>query len=449
MSIFDELKGNYIIPQGINGSDSSFDNRTAINNAINAANAAGGGTVYLPAGTYYVTGTGTASDGCISLKSNVTLKGDGMGVTTIKVVDGNTQAITGVVRTPSGEKTSNVTIMDLTIDGNDTNKSGGDVNACFFCGVTPLILVTGITEAAGTATFTTADSSDIGDTFHVFDVEEDGTLPTQYAQLDLTVDDRPTGTTFTVTGITGSPADVTDDVWVFPTSFANAYDEDITLIRVEVTDSNTYGFDPHQWVKRIRFTDCHAHDTTLDGFVLDGCEDLVIKGCTSYNNARHGFNFVTGTRNSIIDSCVAYNNTDNGFSIQRGSDTKPWCKNNIIANSLSYGNLKEGIRLRMTKNATITGCRIYENERDGIQTDGLKNSTIVGNDIYDNGQAATNTYDAVALIQEDDTAVSGNTFGSTSVIVKDNTIYSTSASLQHRYGIYETDDASNSNVSRG
>ena len=68
----------------------STDDSTAINNAITAANAAGGGTVYLPAGTYRVAYDGQTNypssnsyAASILLKSNVVVKGEGRTVTKI------------------------------------------------------------------------------------------------------------------------------------------------------------------------------------------------------------------------------------------------------------------------------------------------------------------------------------------------------------------------------
>lgn len=60
--------------------DGVTDDTAAIQNAINDANTAGGGIVYLPPGTYFM-------DTFVTLKPNVTIQGSGMGVTTVKVSD--------------------------------------------------------------------------------------------------------------------------------------------------------------------------------------------------------------------------------------------------------------------------------------------------------------------------------------------------------------------------
>lgn len=61
------------------------DSTTAIQNAINAVEAAGGGTVYLPAGTYKVKPSSSSNASALRIKgSNILFKGDGVGKTFIR-----------------------------------------------------------------------------------------------------------------------------------------------------------------------------------------------------------------------------------------------------------------------------------------------------------------------------------------------------------------------------
>lgn len=62
---------------------------TAIQNAINAASAAGGGVVYLPAGTYLL-------NSALAMKSKVALLGDGLGATTVYQNSNTAAAISAV-----------------------------------------------------------------------------------------------------------------------------------------------------------------------------------------------------------------------------------------------------------------------------------------------------------------------------------------------------------------
>jgi Ca2+-binding RTX toxin-like protein len=120
--------------------DGATDDTAAIQRALDAAEAAGGGVVELSAGTYIVSRSGDAAEGALQIGNNVTLAGAGMGDTTIKLRDGSSGDVTGIVRTYSGEITHDVIIRDLTIDGNKAHTTGS-VDG-IFTGVTP-----GSTEA--------------------------------------------------------------------------------------------------------------------------------------------------------------------------------------------------------------------------------------------------------------------------------------------------------------
>lgn len=104
--------------------DGITDDTAAIQSAIDAAAAAGGGQVYMPTGTYIVSGGEEPSDGCLMLKSNVYLYGDGMGATTVQVADGSDTKITGVIRSAYGEETHDFGVSNLTIDGNRDSTTG-------------------------------------------------------------------------------------------------------------------------------------------------------------------------------------------------------------------------------------------------------------------------------------------------------------------------------------
>ncbi|MBA1291394.1 glycoside hydrolase family 55 protein, partial [Pseudomonas japonica] len=104
--------------------DGVTDDTAAIQATIDAAAAAGGGTVFVPTGTFIVSAGEEPSDGCLMLKSNVYMEGAGAGLTTVKVADGSDTKITGVIRSAYGEETHDFGLSNLTIDGNRDHTTG-------------------------------------------------------------------------------------------------------------------------------------------------------------------------------------------------------------------------------------------------------------------------------------------------------------------------------------
>jgi parallel beta-helix repeat protein len=104
--------------------DGITDDTAAIQAAVDAAHAAGGGSVYLPTGIYIVHGGATATDGCIRIYDNTTVYGDGMGLSTIKLADHWNKDVTGILRDPVKIGCHDITAHDLSIDGNRANNTG-------------------------------------------------------------------------------------------------------------------------------------------------------------------------------------------------------------------------------------------------------------------------------------------------------------------------------------
>jgi putative cofactor-binding repeat protein len=98
------------------GADSTgaTDSTAAINSAITAANAAGGGEVYFPSGLYLI---GTTTH--VVLLSNVTLTGDGLS-SKIKLAD-NTPISASLSAITAASRT-NIAVKNLYLDGNRANQ---------------------------------------------------------------------------------------------------------------------------------------------------------------------------------------------------------------------------------------------------------------------------------------------------------------------------------------
>jgi parallel beta-helix repeat protein len=94
------------------------------NNAVTALNAAGGGTLLVPAGTYVMSNVGFGS--------NITVRGAGMGATVFLMdpAAGSGAVVCRVAPASKVTATSNMVLRDLTIDGNkdtwgpDSNQKG-------------------------------------------------------------------------------------------------------------------------------------------------------------------------------------------------------------------------------------------------------------------------------------------------------------------------------------
>jgi hypothetical protein len=113
--------------------------QSALDAAAEAASDSQPATVTLSAGIFVVDGTGTASQGCLRVKSNVTFQGsqDGQGNwSKIDLDDSYSGAVTGIVRTPNNYAPSgedpihNVTIRNLVIEGIGTAASENVDGVC-------------------------------------------------------------------------------------------------------------------------------------------------------------------------------------------------------------------------------------------------------------------------------------------------------------------------------
>jgi hypothetical protein len=98
------------------------DDRAAIQAAINAASAAGGGTVFLPPGTYAIATRNTVSGKhALTLASRIRMVGAGMGATIIKAADA-LPSDTPLLWMTAVEY---VSFADFTLDGNKQRFGGG------------------------------------------------------------------------------------------------------------------------------------------------------------------------------------------------------------------------------------------------------------------------------------------------------------------------------------
>lgn len=129
--------------------------------------------------------------------------------------------------------------------------------------------------------------------------------------------------------------------------------KNLTFDTVEVHSMQGYGFDPHgikpnDYAYGLIVKNCISHHNDWDGFTIDQTVNTEMSNCTAYDNGRHGFNIVTGSRHTAITNSTSFNNgfyyytQDAGcglaFQANRGYPTKSI----IVSNSTFIGDLKGG-----------------------------------------------------------------------------------------------------------
>jgi hypothetical protein len=342
------------------------DDTAAIQAALDACNAAGGGVVFLPAGTYLVSArvepAATVTAFCLRTYSNVTMKGAGTAATTIK------QAAYG---TPSGAAVNwlllgimtedpfnqaapkyNVAFEDFTYDGqavlnNDVPPSGAHgiyVGATRGAWHTRVVVKniygTSPTPPDETFCFSAEESADV----HYTDCEAFGD------------DGGDTSTGFSVgssTGVTYTGC-VAHDL-TFGMGFTTFYSAGVTYAACRAYLCGENGFNSEVSVD-VTYSACQSGGAASDvatnafftqneslgngasGFLLLGGERVAILSCTSSFNAEYGFRANTYTPSTpdvvcdqiIVAGCVITNNTTKGILIDSGQVDIILAPSNIV-----------------------------------------------------------------------------------------------------------------------
>lgn len=311
-------------------------NRLAINRAVDDFTGEIGGTIRLPAGVIMVTGTGSASDGCILMKDNVTLEGVGMGITTIRAYDSGDNQVTGIVRTQSGIINSYVDVRDLTIDGNKDNQTGTGGNIGYYTGVTPA-------------------SSDADNHIRCTRVE--------------IINCKSTGSN---TGYGFDAHEVTDNL-VFVDCISHANERD--------------GFTLDGCIN-FSVSNCRSYSNGRHGFnCITGSQDGNITNSVAYSNTDNGIVVQENALNINIVGNVVHSNSKEGILIRAGSTvTNTGC--NVTGNIIRFNN-RDGLTIRGSSDNIVSGNNALDNGQTGgayydflIETDSTNvatNNFICGN----------------------------------------------------------------------
>ena len=270
--------------------DGVSDDAAAINAAIDACAAAGGGTVYLPAGTYkLVQGTTIGSVRplhCnIPVPSGVTVQGAGIGQTILKGEGISSCSVFGAVLQ------TNIGVKDLSIstpvaEHPDTGKDG--------------IKLEGVTNSAVTNVY----------------------MENMYIATNC-VGCRNITYTGCVAYKTVQAFSITLNA---ETEYATC--GNIRLNDCEASYSDQCGFyafwnegDNSHRVSAVSFRNCYAHDNTNTGFYSNWSRHCTWKGCRSVNNGSWGF-YLERSKDYLVTGCRATGNQESGFAYPNGSNRR-------------------------------------------------------------------------------------------------------------------------------
>jgi hypothetical protein len=334
----------------------------AVQATVNAALAAGGGTVYFPPGTYVMSN--------VTFGSNLVIMGAGQGnTTTVQDFSGNPIA---------GTAGGTVLLMDpAAVVANGSN--------VVVCRVAP------------------ASSSVITRNCLVRDLTIDGNK-SQWGSGNASTQ-RSYG--------------------YYLGQSTNNLIIDCAMENVTIQNCRTYAFDVER-VVNIRLTNCSARyngyvsgsASNCDGFTLIG-DDITVTSCQSYGNAVYGFR--GGQSGSVwhrveVVGCEAWGNGQAGIGM--GSDASDALYESHVIGGRYYSNGASsnaaGIYLSTNcTNCSVIGASSYNNSTNGILASGVKYCTISGNTTYNNATASSGNPEIYLTNTTTYTTVTGNTVNST------------------------------------
>ncbi|MFC5085674.1 right-handed parallel beta-helix repeat-containing protein [Microvirga arabica] len=396
----------------------------AINDAIQKANAAyqanpsaGQITVQLSVGTYIVTGDPTnPSVGPVELLSGVALIGAGMGVTTVKLADNFNARINGIVRTDVKESVQNVTLANLTIDGNRANNTGHQ--AGFISGAKA---GEGVTHSGITVSGVEIQNC-TGYGFNPHEITTNVTIENSVAHHN---------------GLDGFVADgVEGGIYKNNISFANdRHGFNIQNATTSLVLENNVAYGNGSGATGGAGIVVQRGDVLREGAsTIDWVDNIQIIGGEYYSNAREGI-LVKLSDNVTIDGASAHGNMRQGVRIEGSTDT-------ILRNSEIFNNAQgqtateryDEVQIRLRNDypdgnpdnnpTTVPAVNYYST-----------NTQIINNAIYSNG-----AIDARYGVREEVTNLNG---GPTGTQVSGNSIFGTASGPTSVPGYtYTPDEAS-------
>jgi parallel beta-helix repeat protein len=349
--------------------DGSTDDTTAVQNAINAAYAAGGGSVCIPQGFCMTSQT-------IELKKHVWLRGAGMFATSLKLLPGaNCDVIKNHVSTngTSDPNADFVGILDITIDGNKANQTSGTRHGIVF-NTNPL------TSAATGDNF--FDMHQLVQNVRVYKTGGDGVhlagrsetrlhnVFVAYADgygFYLTFDTFASQCTSESAGLAG----------FYSTSGAFMLSECKSFNSGQISAVSGAGYYVNGSVGGANILGCYAQNNQAQGFFISNSAEATITGCTAdsnnmSNNSYAGFEFNSSSY-CIIGSCISMQGKQGGVQVG----------NQMNALRLFGGADKNTVSLTHSGNQSITVSSVLTSDSVALTNTILANGSWL-NPVFEN-----------------------------------------------------------------
>lgn len=358
---------------GAKGDGSTSDN-AAIQAAVDAAYAAGGGTVYLPAGTYQL-------DAGIKWHPRVSMRGDGVGRSILKQRGTILDAIYNIDGDSFGSgpgpdgALEGCTFEDFEIDGSAMTETQASVSGKGFfilymvrCVFRRLYIHHTIGTGLGCdflddCVIDSVVVSSCGRNF--------GVGPVQVGQSGIGI---------------GTHWKAVESVTVTNCTVKNNGNYGL-FVEVQPTPTNQT-----IWPEGARFVDCYAEGNRY-GFGNKGGGSVVMSGCTAVNNTKANFHTASNNKGDIITGCVSV-----------GSEVGVWIDSVLsdvtVTGCRITGTSQAGIYITQAKWATwdATGITITNNTitkcgwagiKTYLTTNAVGGLTITGNRLASNGRSLT------------------------------------------------------------
>jgi len=373
--------------------DGTTDDTTAIQNAINAAV---NGKLYIPAGTYKIQTLP------LSVPSNITIYGDGIGRTILKIGNGATIPTSGGIFNNSNIPTNvstvssltlntNIFISDMTLDGNKANN--GYSYGLYFVGVSNIT----VKNVRAQNTAGQGIQLNYTDKVQILNCETDSTNA-DGIQLADSMEYLIDGCKVTNSGDYGIEVDhglflVTQNISTGSGTISNNIVNTCVnygiAIRGEINTNNPN----NKPIVGAVIIGNHTTNCSAGICLQEAIESCTVESNESYSNVHSGIVCAPGSTAGITKNCSIQNNIirDNANDgIQADSAVQMVIEGNIIVRNQYYG-IYGSLGYSLIKGNNISGnCLSSSFNSSGIAVHDCTNTIMEGNFIYN--EASTCAY---------------------------------------------------------